>query len=135
MALALSHASKLKPAIRLQQTVLAFESILNVEEKLEFQSCRKACQASPPTVRDVMRLTAEVSRKASSRKSGVGGPVLGPRFTNIIQVAQQFASVGDVLIGASQNLIAAAVWSLVRLTILVSASTVTSPATLTTDIS
>lgn len=65
-----------------------------------------------------MRLTAEIDRSASRK----GRRCFGPRLTNVLQAVQQFASIGDIIIGDSQNLIACGVWSLVRMTLLVSAT-------------
>jgi ankyrin repeat domain-containing protein 50 len=65
-----------------------------------------------------MRLTAEVDRCAS--KMGSGGRCFGPRLTNVLQAVQQFAALGDIIVGGSQNMIACGVWSLIRLTLLVS---------------
>lgn len=36
-----------------------------------------------------------------------------------LEAVQQFASIGDVIVGGSQNVIACGVWSLVRMTLLV----------------
>ena len=63
----------------------------------------------------MMRLTAAIDR-AGRRK---GRRCFGPRLTYVLQAVQQFASIGDIIIGGSQNLIACGVWSLVRMTLLV----------------
>lgn len=44
---------------------------------------------------------------------------LSPRFTRLLDAVQQYASIGDVLIGGSQNLMACGVWPLVRTSLLV----------------
>lgn len=67
-----------------------------------------------------MRLTAEIDRQISRK---AGGRCLGPRFTNFLQGVQQFAALGDVVVGGSQNMVACGVWSLVRMSLLVSALT------------
>lgn len=64
-----------------------------------------------------MRLTAEIDRHTGKI---VGGRCFGPRFTNVLQAVQQFAALGDIVVGGSQNIIACGVWSLVRTTLLVS---------------
>ena len=64
-----------------------------------------------------MLLTADVDRRISGKFSN---RCFGPRFTNFLHGVQQFASLGDIVIGGAQNLIAASVWSLVRMSLLVS---------------
>lgn len=118
MALALARASRLKPEIRLAQAVSEFEASLTDEEKAAFRTYRSQTRDSPPNVNDVMRLTAEVDRRASRKTSRC----FGPRLTNLLQAVQQFAALGDIVVGGSQNLIACGVWSLVRMTLLVGQS-------------
>ncbi|KAH8881558.1 hypothetical protein GQ53DRAFT_667454, partial [Thozetella sp. PMI_491] len=57
-----------------------------------------------------MRLTAEIDRRAAGQASL--GRCFGPRLSNILQAVQQFAALGDIVVGGSQNLIACGVWSL-----------------------
>lgn len=121
MSFALSKAAPLKAEIRLAQAVSQFEADLSSDQKADFRSERsKACRA-PPSAQDVMYLTAKIDRETSRNGSGVGR-CFGPRFTNILQAVQQFAALGDVIIGGSQNIIASGVWSLVRMTLLVRGS-------------
>ncbi|KAM7224238.1 hypothetical protein V8F06_000019 [Rhypophila decipiens] len=61
-----------------------------------------------------MRLVAEINRAASGK---LGSRCFGPRFTNVLQSVQQFAALGDVMMG-SENIIACGVWSVVRMTML-----------------
>jgi hypothetical protein len=117
MFTALSTASRLKPEIRLAQAVSQFEANLSSQQKATFRTYRSQLKDSPPAPGDVMRLTAEidyqVSRNISCRRC------FGPRLTNFLYAVQQFAAIGDVMIGGSQNLIACGVWSLVRMSLLV----------------
>ncbi|KFZ03101.1 hypothetical protein V502_11219 [Pseudogymnoascus sp. VKM F-4520 (FW-2644)] len=117
MSIAISNASQLKPpGTRLAQAVKLFEADLSSEQKATFRNYRSQSQDSPPDSSDVMRLTAEVD----SRASKIGrGRCFGPRLTNFLQAVQQFAALGDIIIGGSQNLIACGVWSLVRMSLLV----------------
>ena len=116
MSLALEKASKLKPEIRLAQAVSQFEADLSPQDKWELHTYRQQILKNPPNLRDVMRLTAQIDRLAS-RKGG--RRCYGPRFTNFLQAVQQFAGLGDVIVGGSQNIIACSVWSLVRTSLLV----------------
>ncbi|KAF2185906.1 hypothetical protein K469DRAFT_750186 [Zopfia rhizophila CBS 207.26] len=115
MSVILSNASRLKPEIRLAQAFSQFEADLSSEQKTDFQNQRSQSLASPPDPSDVMRLTAEIDRRVSGK---VGGRCFGPRFTNFLQVVQQFAALGDVVVGGSQNIIACGIWSLVRMSLL-----------------
>jgi len=65
-----------------------------------------------------MRLTAETDLQASRKTRRC----FGLRFTNILKAVQQFTSLGDAIIGGSQNLIVCGVWSLVRISLLVCTS-------------
>ncbi|KAI4638414.1 hypothetical protein J4E93_010214 [Alternaria ventricosa] len=115
MSKALAKASSLKPEIRLAQAVSEFEAGLTDEQKAKFRALKSQSFSSAPTTSDVMQLTAEIDRNMSGR---FGGQCFGPRFTNFLQGVQQFAALGDVVIGGSQSLIACGVWSLVRMSLL-----------------
>ena len=118
MASVLAHASVLKPEIRLAQAVSEFEADLSTEQKNTLRTSKSQLKKTPPTISDVMRLTAEIDRGASSR--GKGQRCFGTRITNFLESVQHFAALGDIIIGGSQNLIACGVWSLVRFALLVS---------------
>lgn len=119
MSSALAKAAPLKAEIRLAQAISQFEADLSTEQKATFGAYRsRACKA-PPVIHDVMQLTAEIDRR-TTLKLGGGGRCFGPRLTNILQSIQQFAALGDIIIGGSQNIIACGVWSLARFTLLVS---------------
>jgi hypothetical protein len=115
MAMIASKAARLKPEIRLAEAVSRFEASLPSHEKAEFRNQRAQTLEMAPDANDVMRLTGQIDRSLS----GKARRCLGPRFTNFLQGVQQFAAIGDVVIGGSQNIIACSVWSLVRMSILV----------------
>lgn len=117
MSIVLTNASRLKPEIRLAQAVSEFEADLSNEEKAAFRTYRSESHDSPPSPSDVMRLTAQIDRRVCGNRAG--GRCFGPRLTNILQAVQQFAPLGDIIVGGSQSLIACGVWSLVRTTLLV----------------
>jgi hypothetical protein len=114
MALTLSRAGPLKPEIRLAQAVSQYEASLSDDQKVAFRTQRTQVLTSPPNIQDVMRITAEidVSQKAGAR-------CYGPRFTKFLHGAQQFAALGDVVVGSSQNVIACGVWTVIRMCLLV----------------
>ncbi|KLU82696.1 hypothetical protein MAPG_01765 [Magnaporthiopsis poae ATCC 64411] len=116
MSSALAEVAQLKPEIRLAQAVSEFEAALSDEQKAAFRTCKSQARVSPPDAGDIMRLTAELDRRASG--SGHRGRCFGPRFFNILETIQQFASLGDIVVGGGQNIIACGVWSLVRMTLL-----------------
>jgi len=116
MSAIIKSVSSLKPEIRLAQAVSQFEADLSDEQKAAFRNYRSQSVKSPPGPSDVMRLTAEIDR----RQYGKIGRCFGPRFTNFLQGVQQFAALGDVIVGGSQNIIACGIWSLVRMSLLVS---------------
>lgn len=120
MALALATGARLKPEIRLAQAVSEFEADLTMEQKLRFNSYRTQVHKSPPEIHDVMRLTAEIDQKISSNSKVGRGRCYGPRLTKFLQGVQQFVSLGDIIVGGSQNLVACGVWSLVRMSLMVS---------------
>jgi len=117
MSAVLATVSRLKPEIRLAQAVSQFEADLSNEQKTAFRTLKSQSLNSPPDTSDVMQLTAEINRQISGK---FGGRCFGPRFTNFLQGVQQFAAIGDVVVGGSQNMIACGVWSLVRISLLVS---------------
>lgn len=117
MSGALAKASSLKAEIRLAQAISEFEADLSNEQKSTFRTLKLQSSSTTPAPRDVMQLTAEVDRHISKK---FGSQCFGPRFTNFLHGVQQFAALGDVVVGGSQNLIACGVWSLVRMSLLVS---------------
>lgn len=110
----LSAAARLKPEIRLAQAISEFESTLSSAQKADFRGWRVEALKHPPDTTDVMRFTADIDRRIAK-----GNRCLGPRFTSFLSTVQQFAALGDVVVGSSQNIIACGVWSLVRMSILV----------------
>jgi ankyrin repeat domain-containing protein 50 len=111
MSKALAGASVLKPEIRLTQAVSQFIADLSSEQNAAFRANKSQFEKSPPDQCDVMRLVAEINR-ASFVKSGRSG--FGPRTTNFLYSVQQFAAIGDVLVGGSQNIFACGIVSKAR---------------------
>ncbi|CAG8889009.1 unnamed protein product [Penicillium nalgiovense] len=108
----LSSAPRLKPDVRLAQAVSQFEAELSNEQKASFRAWRTKSIESPPGIQDVMQLTAEIDRVSEKRRR-----CLGPRLMNVLQATQQFAALGDIIVGGSQNLLACGVWSVVRISL------------------
>lgn len=116
MSLAIARASKLKPEIRLAQAISELVAVLPSDQKAVFNSARSQAQNTAPTLRDVMRLTAEIDQRALSK---VGGRCFGLRFMSFLQSVQQFVALGDIVVGATQQIVACGVWAVVRMALLV----------------
>src|SRR5437868_3346607 len=85
----LTLASRLKPEIRLAQAVSLYEADLSADQKARFRADKSRLRDAPPSIRDVMRLTAEIDQTASGKTR-----CLGPRMVNVLQPVQQFAALG-----------------------------------------
>ncbi|KAJ5116102.1 hypothetical protein N7456_000450 [Penicillium angulare] len=109
---ALIPAPRLSAALRLAQAVSAYEADLTRDQKEEFNHHRLRAREKPPSIQDVMRLTADIDEQLSSK---IRGRCLGIRTTNFLQCVQQFVSLGDIIVGGSQNLVASGVWALLIL--------------------
>jgi hypothetical protein len=117
MSLVVPKVAPLKPEIRLAQAISQFEADLSNEQKAVLRAYKSQSLQSPPDTREVMRLTAEIDNYKFQRSKH--GRCVGPRLTNFLHGVQIFASIGDVIVGGSQNLIACGVWSVVRMSLLV----------------
>ena len=114
---ALAKAAPLRADIRLAQAISSFKAELSPEQKITLEAYQTGPREPSPDIHDVMRCTAEIDRHASGNLGG--RRCFGPRLTNLLQSVQQFAAIGDVIVGSSQNILACGVWSLVRMTLLV----------------
>ncbi|CAG8228266.1 unnamed protein product [Penicillium olsonii] len=108
----LKLAPRLKPEARLAQVVSEFEAELSNEHKANFRAWRSVSIGSPPGIQDVMQLTAEIDRASEKRRW-----CLGPRLTNMLLATQQYAAMGDIIVGGSQNILACGVWAIVRMSL------------------
>lgn len=118
LAIIRSSSFGLKADVRLAQAISHFEADLSDDQKATLRGFKAEAYESPPTIQDVMRLTADFDRHA---EQGSGcRRCFGPRLTNVLRAIQQFAALGDIVLGGSQNIIACGVWGLARITMLVS---------------
>ncbi|KAK5991924.1 Vegetative incompatibility HET-E-1-like protein [Cladobotryum mycophilum] len=113
MALVLSRAGPVKADIRLQQAIAAFQAELAPEQRTDFEEDLNRFRTIHPDENDVSVLMSVISRQKHRKNC------FGPRFMNVLQSAQQFAAIGDILVGGSQNLIACGIWTAIRSTILI----------------
>ncbi|KAK4199138.1 hypothetical protein QBC40DRAFT_349716 [Triangularia verruculosa] len=121
MSLIRAAVTRSKAEARLKDALGHFERDLTLDQQKTFRTFRTQADRSPPNISDVMQITAEIDQEVS-KNNAFRGRCLGPRFTNFLESAQRFASIGDVILGGSQNLIACGVWSLVRFSLLLMAS-------------
>lgn len=118
MALVAANLGTVKVESRLQQSLDSFTRDLTPDQRRDFLQDRQFFRQRYPDENDVFVFVAKLNSNRASQKQ----LCYGPRFLNILQVAQQFAAVGDILVGGSQNLIASGVWATVRAALLVSVS-------------
>lgn len=111
MQVILSQPSKLKAQVRLGRAISEFYESLDTENKALFNSYKDAARTAAPVLGDIQQVAAEIDRKA--RKP------CGDRFKRVLEALQQFVAVGDVVIGSTQNMLAAGAWSVARLTVIV----------------
>jgi hypothetical protein len=116
MSQAIATPMRLKPELRLAQAISLFEADLGDDQKLTFQNEKAQVHRAPPRAQDVLRLTAEIDQMALVSKRRC----FGARIMNVLEAVQQFAALGDIIIGGTQNLIACGVWTVVRSSLLVS---------------
>jgi hypothetical protein len=103
--------------LRLARVISEFEADLSDKQKSEYRNFKSQSSDRPPNLKDVNCLVAEINSQISVK---AGGRCYGTRFTNFLHGIQRFASIGDVMIGGTQNLLACGIWSLVRMSLLVS---------------
>lgn len=115
----LISAPRLKPAIRLAQAVSEYEADLTRDQKEAFNRYRSHAREKPPSIQDVMQLTADIDERLSNK---IRGRCLGTRTSSFLQSVQQFVSLGDIIVGGTQNLVASGVWALVRTSLTVCTS-------------
>ncbi|KAM0424477.1 hypothetical protein ACHAPT_010401 [Fusarium lateritium] len=110
---AVGFAAKLKPEIRLAQAISEFNASLNNQnQRTKFRNLQSQ---SPPDPDDIIRLTEEINRDGA--RTHRSWRPYGTRLVAMLERMRQFAPIGDVLVGGSQNLIACGVWAVVRLSL------------------
>jgi hypothetical protein len=112
MEQAIAAAGKLKPEIRLAQAVSEFGASLASKHAVAFKNFQSQ---SRPVPLDAIRITEELNRDGA--RCHKGWKPFGTRLVKILERVQVFTSIGDVLIGGSQNLIACGVWAVVRVSL------------------
>ncbi|KAJ0120131.1 hypothetical protein J7T55_000986 [Diaporthe amygdali] len=110
----LALSGRLKPEARLGLAISEFAQSLNSEQRREFQSMQSA-KCTQISGRDVIKVTEEINQEGARRHRSWRPH--GTKVGGFLSRIQTFASIGDVLIGGSQNLIATGVWSAVRLSL------------------
>lgn len=116
MASEAAAAASLEPDIRLAQAISMLLADLSDEQRRSFRTQQD--NFLPPTITDIMRVAAKVDIVAGGKQKG-SGRTFGPRLTGFLEAVQEFASAGEVELGGSMSLLAASVWLIVRLTLMV----------------
>ena len=110
---AVGFTARLKPEIRLAQAISEFRaSLQSKNQRARFKNLHSQ---SPPSPDDIIRLTEEINRDGA--RAHRSWRPYGTRLIAILERMRQFAPIGDVLVGGSQNLIACGVWAVVRLSL------------------
>ncbi|KAJ4137179.1 hypothetical protein NW768_002760 [Fusarium equiseti] len=110
---AVGFTARLKPEIRLAQAISEFSaSLQNKSQRARFKNLHSQ---SPPSPDDIIRLTEEINRDGA--RAHRSWRPYGTRLIAILERMRQFAPIGDVMVGGSQNLIACGVWAVVRLSL------------------
>ncbi|KAJ5279773.1 hypothetical protein N7478_005145 [Penicillium angulare] len=115
MSSSLGTATRLKPEVRLAQAISLFEADLPDQQKVAFRSAKAQACETPPSSQDVLRLIAEIDQRALVFKRRC----FGARMMNVLEAVQQFAALGDIIVGGSQNIIACGIWTVVRSSLLI----------------
>ncbi|KAJ4016209.1 hypothetical protein NW752_003332 [Fusarium irregulare] len=110
---AVGFTAKLKPEIRLARAISEFNaSLQNKNQRARFKNLRSQSLPDPD---DIIRITEEINRDGA--RAHRSWRPYGTRLVAILERMRQFAPIGDVLVGGSQNLIACGVWAVIRLSL------------------
>lgn len=115
----LGLSGRLKPEARLGLAISEFAQNLDDERRKEFRSMQTT-QEAKISGRDIIKMTEEINQEGARRHRSWRPH--GTKVGGFLSRIQAFATIGDVLVGGSQNLIATGVWSAVKLSLLVSCS-------------
>ena len=116
MATILANTARLKPEIRLAQTLSQFETDLSSYQREAYWKAKAELKHSAPGLDAVMMVTSEIN---STSRASKRPRCVGTRFTSFLEAVQQFAALGDVIVSDSLNLVACSVWVIVQVTLLV----------------
>ncbi|KAL0930471.1 NACHT domain-containing protein [Colletotrichum truncatum] len=119
LSTAVGTVGKLKPEIRLAQAISEFSVCLS-GDKDRHAKFKNLQTRRPPNALEVVQLTEEINRDGARRHKS--WRPYATRLVAILDRIRQFAPIGDVLIGGSQNLLACGVWAAVRMALEVSLS-------------
>lgn len=112
MSRALSVISGLKPEVKLGVALSEFAQALDADSRARFSGLRNGVTASP-TTGDVIKITEELNREGA--KLHRAWRPSSTRLATFLSRIQSLASIGDVILGGSQNLIASGVWCAIRM--------------------
>lgn len=112
----LTSSGRLCPEARLGVAVSKFAQVLDDGRKKQFREMQST--GIQLTGQDAIRVTEELNRD-SERQHHIWRPY-GTKCGAFLDRLQALAGIGDVVIGGTQNIIAASIWCAVRLSLMVS---------------
>lgn len=112
----LALAGRLKPEARLGVALSEFAQVLDSKRREEFRKSQSSTGLAP-SGSDVIGFTETLNREGRRRHKQWGQD--GTRVGSLLARVQCLSSIGDVVVGGSQNLIASGVWGAVKLCLMV----------------
>lgn len=119
MSKQLAVSGQLKAEVRLGLAISEFVEVLDSKRRREFRSMQTS-QDAKISGRDIIKMTEEINQEGARRHRSWRPH--GTKVGGFLSRIQTFATIGDVLVGGSQNLIATGIWSAVRLSLTVGIS-------------
>lgn len=110
MEVILSQLSKLKVQVCLSRAISVFYESLGTENKAIFNSYRDAAYTLVPSLGNIWQIVAEIDRKACK--------LCGDWFKRVLEALQKFVTIVDVIVRSTQNMLAAGVWLVARLMVI-----------------
>ena len=112
-----SRFGQLKPEVRLGQAISQFSASLKDQDDNSHNRFQSLLKGPQPQPLDVAILVEEINQQASQTHSA--WKPYGTRVHGFLSQVQSLVTIGDVVIGGSQNVIACGVWATVRLSLFV----------------
>lgn len=110
MEVILSQSSKLKAQVRLSRAISVFCESLGTENKAIFNSYRDAAYTLALMLGNIWQIAAEIDQKACKP--------YGNCFKHVLEALQKFVAISNIIVGSTQNMLAAGVWLVARLTVI-----------------
>ncbi|KAI2611895.1 hypothetical protein GGR54DRAFT_651129 [Hypoxylon sp. NC1633] len=119
MSRAMEESAPLKAEIRLAQAISEFVVALPDHERAAFKSMNSG---SPPSPEDVVKCTEQLNRDGLRVHQNNWRPY-GPHLIGILDRVRLLSKAGDILVGASQCMVAGGIWAVVRVSLQIATAT------------